>query len=101
MTYSGETTYIFKVSFTHIIPAGGKIRVVMPDNMSVADQNRLQAYCYRLDKSPTPIKLNCASSQQYFEVNLPQGLPASEAFRLQVVALRNPRVIGQSAMFKI
>lgn len=62
VTYSGETTYIFKVSFTHVIPSGGKIRVVIPDNMSIADQSRLQAYCYRLDKSPTPIKLNCVAS---------------------------------------
>ena len=41
--------------------------------MSVADQGKLQMYCYRINKSTNPIKMSCLASQMYFDISLNSG----------------------------
>lgn len=103
-----DAIYTFELKTQSIVPVNGRIRVNLPDNMSMRG-SQVQNNCYRLNYAQNSLRMDCVAneSQNYFDVFIKSstfgtdGLPANQVFKLQVSGMTNPKEINVPAAFTI
>jgi hypothetical protein len=85
----------------------GKIRVVLPFDISVADRGRIERECHKINEQGQSTRLTCKVSEEedYFEAEVTdsafggQGVQPNQFFKIEVKGLRNARMTEKMNLF--
>jgi len=57
--------------FEHNVPKGGRVRIDLPNSMSIVEKSQIENECYQLVGESSE-SLNCEAGEGYFDIRDPE-----------------------------